>query len=213
MLDEHGGGGTVVLSSHVEGEGVGAVGAALGHVVNLEGAYDLLGGAERHVGSLVGGCLDDELARRVVGLAADREGRALGCGACVGRYLLRAVRCPCQSRHRHGEGERANHGSKLLFHRFLFHLSECFNADDVLHHSTWGRGRAPPSGKQWAGAPFCGEPTATYLILITIISSLYNGFNGDCLFLTKFRNGVFCLRTYCLFSLRTPTFMRNRSLF
>ena len=112
----------------------------------------------------------------------------------------RAVRCPCQSRHRHGEGERANHGSKLLFHRFLFHLSECVNADDVLHHSTWGRGRAPPSGKQWAGAPFCGEPTATYLILITIISSLYNGFNGDCLFLTKFRNGVLCLRTYCLFS-------------
>lgn len=88
VLDEHGGGGAVVLSSHVEGEGVRAVGAALGHVVNLEGAYDLLGGAERHVGSLVGGCLDDKLARGVVGFAGDRKGCALGCGAGVGRYLL-----------------------------------------------------------------------------------------------------------------------------
>ena len=54
-----------------------------------------------------------------------------------------------------------------------------------------GRGRASPSGRQGFGALFCDDLTTACLILNAIIFPLSIVFNGDCLFLTKFRKGLF----------------------
>lgn len=64
-----------------------------------------------------------------------------------------------------------------------------------------GTGTCATVGQAVGRSPILRRIKGNLPILIPIISSLYNGFNGDCLFLTKFLNGAFCLRTYCFFSI------------